>query len=88
VALFSIIPVLPVSLLSIAAILNLSNWTFYYFKIGEMASHVDARAIKHGDFESIRKKRMVINLVTFTTIFAIVAFVAIISYKTIDNQSE
>ena len=54
---FSILPVMPVSLLSIAAILNLNNWTFYYFKIGEMASHIDTRAIKLGNFESIKTKR-------------------------------
>ena len=86
--LFSIIPVLPVSLLSIAAILNLNNWTFYYFKIGEMASHIDTRALKHGDFESIRRKRWAINLVTFIAIFSIVGFVSAISYKTIDQCTE
>jgi hypothetical protein len=46
---FTILPLSPVAFLSIAAILNLNNWTFYYFKIGEMASHVDKKAWKYGD---------------------------------------
>jgi hypothetical protein len=31
----------PLSFFLIAAILNLNNWIFYYFKIGEMARLVD-----------------------------------------------
>jgi hypothetical protein len=85
---FSILPVLPVSLLSIAAILNLNNWTFYYFKIGEMASHIDTRAIGLGHFESIKRKRLVINIITFVTIFSITAFVVTIFYRTIYEKSK
>ena len=34
---FTILPMLPVAFLSIAAILNVNNWVRYFFKIGEMA---------------------------------------------------
>ena len=85
---FSILPVLPVSLLSIAAILNLNNWTFYYFKIGEMASHIDTRAKELGHFETIKRKRLAINIITFVTISSIVAFVVTISYRTIYEKTK
>lgn len=43
-AMYSIIPMLPVLFLTLAALLNLYNWAFYFFKIGQMASMVDSRA--------------------------------------------
>jgi hypothetical protein len=42
--LFAVIPVAPVTLLSIAVLINLNNWIFYYIKIGEMASYVEPMA--------------------------------------------
>jgi hypothetical protein len=85
--LFSIVPIMPVSLLSIAAILNLNNWTFYYFKIGEMASHVDVRAIEYGDPGSLKRRRLILNMVTLVAILTIVSFVVGISYKSV-NENE
>ena len=40
----NVFSLLPLSLFLLAVILNLNNWIFYYFKIGEMASHVDIKA--------------------------------------------
>ena len=37
-AVYTIIPLMPVLCLTMAALLNLYNWVFYYFKVGEMAS--------------------------------------------------
>jgi mannose/fructose/N-acetylgalactosamine-specific phosphotransferase system component IIC len=87
IPLFSIVPILPGSLLSIAVILNLNNWTFYYFKIGEMASHIDQRAIKYGDYEKLKRQRYTLNFVTFIAIFTIVGFVIAISFKTIYHNT-
>ena len=71
--LFAVIPVAPATLLSTAVVLNLNNWVFYYFKIGEMASHVDFKAIKLGDLNLLRKKRVILNGVTAAAVVFILA---------------
>jgi hypothetical protein len=58
------ISLLPLSLFSLAVILNLNNWIFYYFKIGEMASHVDIRAKNLADSDKILKFKRILNFIT------------------------
>ena len=78
--LFAMIPVAPVTLLSTAIVLNLNNWVFYYLKIGEMASHVDYKAIKLGDVNSLRKKRIILNGVTILAIVIIISTFLFVCY--------
>ena len=68
----AVTPVLPVTLLSIAALLNLNNWVFYFIKIGEMASHVDARAMRLGEYKRIKKWRRILNAWTVLAVLFIV----------------
>ena len=46
---YTVLNIAPLIFLTIGVILNLNNWIFYYFKIGEMASFVDERAKKHAN---------------------------------------
>ena len=52
---YTVLAILPVTFFSLAIILNLNNWIFYYFKIGEMASLVDSRAQGLGNIQMIKK---------------------------------
>jgi hypothetical protein len=79
---YAVIPVAPVTLLSTAVVLNLNNWVFYYFKIGEMASHVDYKAIKLGDLSLLKKKRIILNGVTAAAIaFILATFAMVCTYS-------
>ena len=53
-----------VAFLMLAAILNLNNWIYYYIKIGEMASHVDDRAMAYGNYQNIMRARRALNWTT------------------------
>jgi ABC-type uncharacterized transport system permease subunit len=46
---YTVLDLVPVTFFLIGCMLNLNNWIFYYFKIGEMASFVDKRAKIHGN---------------------------------------
>jgi hypothetical protein len=77
---FAILPVAPVTLLSVAAILNLNNWMFYYVKIGEMASHVDPKAMKLGEQKTLTFYRRMLNGVTIIAISLIFSYLIYVCY--------
>jgi hypothetical protein len=84
--LYAAVPVLPVTLLSTAVVLNLNNWVFYYIKIGEMASHVDHKAIKLGELKALNRKRMILNGVTIAAIFVILFTFAVVCYHSLNGD--
>jgi len=88
VALFTVLPMLPVACLSMAAIMNLNNWIVYYIKIGKMASHVDERAEKYGDPKRIWRLRLIINLVTIVSTLALITFCTWLCIHTIKNPKD
>jgi hypothetical protein len=45
----TVLAIAPATFFLIGCMLNLNNWVFYYFKIGEMASFVDKRAKNHAN---------------------------------------
>jgi hypothetical protein len=63
-----VLSTMPVTFFSIAITLNLNNWMFYYFKIGEMASHIDQRAKDHANQESLKRYSKILNCITGFTI--------------------
>lgn len=65
-----------------AIILNLNNWIFYYFKIGEMASLIDSRASGLGNIRKIKKYQKVLNFITGILILILCLFVAFVKYLT------
>jgi len=65
----SVLTLLPLSIFLIAVIVNLNNWIFYYFKIGEMASHVDQRAQRYADKVKLTRVKTILNYLT--TFFAL-----------------
>ena len=82
---------MPLTFFSIAVILNLNNWIFYYFKIGEMASHIDPSAADLGNLEQIKRCSKILNFFTafsVTCSFIFMFFVAYVSYQTNCDQSE
>jgi hypothetical protein len=72
---YTVLAVLPVTFFSIAIILNLNNWIFYYFKIGEMASLIDQQASQLGDVHQIKKYRVFLNFMTGLLILILCLFV-------------
>ena len=71
----TILPITPAVFLSIAGFLNLNNWIFYYFKIGEMASLVDSRAQDLGNIQRIKKFQKILNFITGLLIIVLALFV-------------
>lgn len=39
---YTLLPELPVTFMMLVVVINLQNWSTYYFKIGEMAMQVDS----------------------------------------------
>jgi hypothetical protein len=62
-AVYTIIPMCPVVFLTLGALCNLYNWIFYFFKIGQMAAHIDSRASLYLSIDYQNKQRMLLNLV-------------------------
>ena len=63
-----VLSTMPVTFFSIAVTLNLNNWMFYYFKIGEMASHIDERAKDHANLSNLKQYSKILNWITGITI--------------------
>ena len=63
-----VLSTMPVTFFSIAITLNLNNWMFYYFKIGEMASHIDERAKNHAHYGNLKRYSKILNCITGITI--------------------
>ena len=78
---------LPLSLFLLAVILNLNNWIFYYFKIGEMASHVDIRAKNLADSDKILKFKRILNFVTVLLIAATLGSLGYLLILILDDES-
>ena len=57
-ALLLVIPTMPVCFILLVAIMNLNNWVFYYFKIGDLASKL------RGERNNSQTKEKVVNAVT------------------------
>ena len=74
---------MPVSFFTIAVILNLNNWIFYYFKIGEMASHIDERAKKHANLSDLKRYSKILNRITIFCILAVSTFLTYVTVKSI-----
>ena len=79
---------MPVTFFTIAVILNLNNWIFYYFKIGEMASHIDDRAKIHANLADLKRNSKILNLITALSIIVVSVFLTYVTVLSLKNSDD